>query len=143
MAGLVGNNAIDLAILAAVVDAGAAFDGALVALFQNDFTPDRTSIRTDFTNATYSGYAQEAITWLVPSLADDGTPEVIGTVGEFRPNAATVGNVIFGGLIVTAADALLLSYREDAPFPMAATTDSYIPTVRLRLSAGGLVASVT
>lgn len=138
-AALIGSDTHDLAVLAALVAADAPYDGALLMLFMNDITPDRDTVRGDLTDATYTGNGDEAITWGVPSVADDGVPEVVGIAGEFRPTGSAVQNTIFGAAIVNATDGLLKCCRFPTPIAMAGTQDSIILTVRLRLEGEGLV----
>jgi hypothetical protein len=140
---LIGNNALDLAILLALTETDGIFDGALLMLFSNDVEPDRDTVRGDLTDATYSGNGDEAITWGVPSISDDGVPEVIGIAGEFRPTAETVQNTIFGAAVLDAADGLLKSCRFDQAVPMMNTRDSLTLTVRLRLQTEGLVVVIS
>src|SRR5262245_13332354 len=128
---LVGNLTNDLAMLAALVAADGVFDGSSVMLFENDIVVDRDTIRADLTDALYSGNGDEAITWGVPSVSDDGFAEVIGTAGEFRPNATTVGSTIFGAAIVSDTDALQKCANFDDPIEMRSTLDSIVLTVRL------------
>lgn len=127
-----------LLFLADLIAADATLDGAEIALFQNDVIPSETSVIGDFTIATYTGYAAEAVTWYAPSVSDAGDPEVIGAVGEFRPTAATVGNTIYGALLLDTGGALLAACRfADAPLPMEGTLDSIVVVPRIRLTGGG------
>jgi len=94
-----------------------------------------TSVVGDFTEATYSGYAREAIASATPSISDDGVPELVYPVGEFRPTATTVGNpAIYGGLLLTAGGVMIAGWRMDDPPPaMQATTDIIVVTLRIRV----------
>lgn len=142
---LVFNQAYALALLAALVAEDGLLDGAVCALGQADIVPTPATPLASYTIATYTGYGTEAITWLAPSVSDDGTPEVVGTVGEFRPTGTTVGNQIYtlqitntGGTVLLAAARFTL-----APVPMVSTLDSILPTIRIRATPAGLVAVVT
>lgn len=133
-----------LAALAALTGVDGLLEGAKVALSQADFdAEDPGLLRAGLTLPTYVGYAQKLITWLAPSIADDGTPEVVGTVPEFRPTNSVTPNSIFGGAVVTAADALHAAFKLDTPAPMASAMDSMVLTVRLRYEETGLVVVVS
>lgn len=140
---IVGNNGLDALNLADQIAVGGAYNGAKVQLYMNDVVPARNKVRGDYTNAVYDGAAQGAITWGTPSIADDGTPEVIGTVPAFKPTGAVTSCVVFGGVIVSGADALLSAFRATAPVPMASANDVYIVTIRLRVQNYGLVVEVS
>lgn len=130
---------LNLAIAADIVTAvTGALIGAEVELFTDDVLPTSMSVLADFTLATYDGYAAEAVTWLAPSVSDDGKVEIVGTVGEFRPTGATTPNDIFGFLITDGGGNLLYGGRfPDAPLPMNTTLDQIIVTPRARpLSTG-------
>lgn len=122
-----------LAVLGALTGAGGLLDDAELFLFVNDIQPQQTSVIGDFDPTTYTGHGNEQITWLTPSIADDGTPEVIGTAGEFRPTDDVTPNSVYGVLIVTSGGDLVEAGRfEDAPLPMQSDTDAILITVRLR-----------
>lgn len=136
---------LDLAIAGDVTTAvTGSLIGSVVDLYQNDLTPDRHTVVGDFVVANYDGYAQSAVTWLAASRADDGSIELVGTVPEFRPTGALVSNTIFGYFLRDGAGNLLASARDDlAPLPMGSTLDSILITVRVRITAGGLVSVVS
>jgi len=130
---LVRTNTEALAILLALTDTGGALDGAKVRLYVNDVQPVVTSVVGDFDPTTYTGHADKLITWLAPSIADDGSPECIGTVPEFRPTDAVVPNTVYGMIIIDSGSVMFEGGRfEDAPLPMESALDSILVTVRLR-----------
>lgn len=145
MAELIPVQAFALAVLAQLVEADTgSLLGCLVHLFSSNTTPTPATIVGDVTEADYSGYAAKAVTFLAPSISDDGQPELVGTVAEFRPTGTTVTNVIYGGWIVNATSALRYWFRFDnPPLPMGATTDSILLTVRVRMSPSGLIVTVS
>lgn len=141
---LIGNNAIDLVAYADLTALAGLLTGALVELFQNDVTPTRATLIGSYTVATYTGYANEAITWLAPSISDDGVAEIVGTVAEFRPTGSGVANNIYGAYVTTSGGALIGAVRFDnAPVPMAGVNDSILVTIRIRTQIGGLLALVS
>jgi hypothetical protein len=115
--------------------------GAVVRLFQANITPDKeTSLATlNADSCTFVGYAEKAITWQLPSIADDGAVEVVGTTTQFRPTNSVTPNSAYGAYIVSAAGDLAFAGRFDgAPLPMADAQDQITVTVRYRPIQAGL-----
>lgn len=141
---IVTTNAHLVGILTALVDAGAPLDGAKCFLYQNDVVPNPGSVIGDFTPCDYAGSATEAITWLAPSTADDGTPQVVGTMDEFRPTDATDPEFAFG-LVVQASDNSYIGAArfDNGPLPMQSALDSILATIAYRVSDGGIVFTVS
>jgi len=143
---LVGNQTWDLAVTANALEA---VTGVLlankVALYQNDIIPTPNRPLGDYTEADYSGYAKEAITWSAATLADDGSVEVLGIVGAFRPTPSPIVNSIYGLMLVDTTGVILYAAaRFDAPpLPMNSTLDAIVVTVRVRIAAGGVVVTVS
>jgi hypothetical protein len=142
---LVSTQILDLAVLS---DITTAVTGCLVAaevdLVQNDAPFDRASLIGDYDLADYTGYAAEAVTWLAPSVADDGSIELVGLVGEFRPTDAVTPNVIFGLLLRNAGGDILFAARFDAaPLSMGSALNSIVVTIRVVVSPTGVVVTVS
>jgi hypothetical protein len=97
-----------------------------------DGTTDLATFHTD--EATFTGYAAKSITWLTPSVSDDGIVEVVGTVPEFRPTDSVAPNDIWGIYITDTAAATLLfcGQFDNPPLPMNGTTDAIVVTIRFR-----------
>jgi len=130
---LTNTTKFELALALLATDVGGTLAGAKVRLFINDALPVPASVVGDFDPATYTGHADKTITWLTPSIADDGHVEVIGTVPEFRPTDAVTPNTVFGAIIIDAGPVMLLGGRfDDAPLPMESALDSIVITVRYR-----------
>lgn len=136
---------MDLAALAAITGAGGDLDGALVGLYKAGGPPTRETDLSALTEADYNGYAREAVTWDAPSIADDGTPEVLGSLGEFRPTNNLAPNPeILGAFLVEAGG----DYRAGAqyvsgPLAMVETTDVIRHVVRLRFAPDGLLVLIS
>jgi hypothetical protein len=147
---LVGNEHIDELIAADATGSSSFAFGALhnmrVDLFQADITPTRVTALSDYTAgiADYNGYGHETATFGVPSRADDGTIEVLGTVPEFRPSDALAPNTIFG-LWTTLGDGSLgfAARFDNPPIPMQDALDQITVTLRYRPTNGGLVDAIT
>lgn len=98
----------------------------------------------DYTVADYDGYADEAITWSAATLADDGSIELIGTVGEFRPTGSTVENTITAVLHCSAGGAVLHGASVGGEgLPMNSALDSVIVVPRVRINLDGLLEIVS
>jgi len=139
---MVSNQAYHLDLLADAI--AGSLVGAKLALYQNNIDPTPETPIGDYTAATFTGYAQKAITWLAPSIADDGTPEVVGTTTEWRPTDAVTPNSIYGLLLVTAGGALYQAGKFDNdPLPMGSNLDSLLVTFRVRLAPTGLVVLIS
>jgi hypothetical protein len=91
--------------------------------------------------ATYTGYVQGVITWLAPSVADDGTPEIVGTIPEFRPTDSVTPNTIYGVYILNAGGTKVYfaGPMNSGPVPMGGVLDSLLITLRIRVTAQGLL----
>jgi len=135
---LVANQAWRVAVLEDVI--AGVLTANKVALYQSNTNPTPETPIGDYTEATYSGYAKEAITWSAPTIADDGTIEVIGVVGEFRPTSSVVTNSIYGLLLVDTTGAILYAAErfDGAPLAMASVLDAIIPTLRVRITPSGV-----
>lgn len=137
---------LDLLTASKQAAAGAAgpLNGAKLGLSQTNVNPTPETPITAYEAASFTGYAQKTITWLEPSVADDGTPEIVGTVTEWRPTDAVTPNSIYVLLVLTSGGALYAAGRFDtAPLPMGSALDQIIPTIRIRLTASGPVAVVS
>jgi len=129
----VNATALLTAIATELIDTGNLLDAAEVRLFTNDIQPTAENVVGDFTAPTYTGAGDEAVTWLAPSIADDGTVEAIGTLGEFRPTDAVTPNTVYGAILLSAGGAYLMGARfEDGPLPMESAADAILLTMRYR-----------
>jgi len=72
-----------------------------VSLYKTDIDIQSDTPLSTFTanECNYSGYAAQAIVWLPPTIAADGTYEVVSTPLIFNPNNTTVSNNVFGCFI--------------------------------------------
>jgi hypothetical protein len=93
--------------------------------------------------ATYTGYAAVVITWATPSVARDGSVEVISQAITFRPTDAVTPNVIYGVFILdTTGDFLYFAGNFDnAPLPMQNADQLIRCTVRYRPATNSLILS--
>ena len=136
---MVFNNAAQLAMLAAWIDTGGLLDGAKMKLFKNNYVPIETSLIANFTLCDFTGYAAEVITWGDPSVSDDGTPEVIGSLAEFRPTGTAVANDVYGAILTMGDDTYLAGAQlDDAPEVMQDTLNQLSLVARVRVSPLGI-----
>jgi len=131
-----GNNAADLALFDQMLITDAELDGAEVALFVTDTEITRNTVLADLVEANYTGYAREVVPAAEPSISDNGVPEVVWQVGEFRPTGTTVTNNIFAGALIGSTGLLLRTWRFDpAPMQMNSPLDVIQVTFRFRLGS--------
>jgi len=117
-------------------DIAGSLAGLKVDLTKEALPVDGTTTLAEFNavKADFTGYAQGEVTWLDPSISDDGTVEVVGTIDEWRPTAITVGNDVFDAYFTAAVGGALMfaGQLDGIPVPMRAVTDSLVLTVRYR-----------
>lgn len=116
---------------------------AEVGLFQNNIIPDANTPRASLTDATYTGYAQVPVTWHLPSIADDGTPEIVSDQIIFRPTGTAIGNTIYGAWVETGAGAYYAPGALDTPVPMTSALDELVLCIRWRLGENPIVEVVS
>lgn len=131
----------------AVDTIAASLAGAKVGLTLADVPLNAGTVIGDFVTAkaTFAGYAKKSVTWLAPSVADDGTVEVVGTVGEWRPTDGVTPNLIYNLWLEDSGAAILfMAGRFDgAPLPMQNALDSIVVTLRWRPVSNTLVVVVS
>lgn len=144
---LVATSAFNALTLTGLTGAGGALTGAKVGLTKADIlpAPEVTLADVEAAEADFAGYARKAATWLAPSVSDDGKPEIVGQVPEFRPTDESVDNTAFQAFLVNAAgdELLALGTLDGAPIPMGQATDSLLVYLRVRQINGGLVQEIS
>lgn len=140
---LTSTKSLDLAATADIIAGSLA--GAKAVLYKTDVLPTFLSVIGDFTLADYVGAVPLAVTWLAPSVSDDGHVEVVGTIPEFRPTNSVTPNTVFGVLLTNGAGtSLLIGGRFDnAPLPMNSNLDAIVLTVRVREDITGFGVTVS
>lgn len=141
---IVGNEAWALGITADAIAGTLAANK--VALYQSNTIPSPARPLSDYTEATYDGYAKKSVTWSAPTRSDDGFIEVVGVIAEFRPTGSVTPNSIYGVLLVDTTGAILYGaarFDDPVPLPMNSTLDQILITLRIRITPGGLVVTIT
>lgn len=107
--------------------------GYVCRLFQTDIPADPAVPVAVYNSdsATFTGYAEQAVTWSAPTIGTDGLMEAVGTVPEFRPTDAVTPNSIYGAYLVDGDDSLAAVGRfDDAPVAMGSPLNKIELTVR-------------
>jgi predicted exporter len=140
---LFATQALNEIAAAAVIADG--LDLAKVKLFKTDVAVDKNTVLADLTEADYVGYASEAVTWLAPTISEDGEVEVQGIVGEFRPTNDVTPNDVYGVWVTNDAGTapLLVGRFDDGPYPMNNASQNVIVTLRYRPQSQSLMVTVS
>lgn len=127
-------------------DVAGILTGALVGLYQTVIDINPSNVVATFTagECDYNTYAEQALVWADPSVADDGTVEVVAAALIFRPTDAVTPNVTWGMFILdtTAAFLLFAGQFDGAPLPLQSALQQVILTVRYRPATGSIVVQV-
>lgn len=100
-------------------------DGGSMGLFQNDITPNESTVIGDLTVATFTGYAPVTLTtYALPYLIGNNQAAVNSPLASFRPASPfTVGNQVYGFFVLDTDGALLACGRFDDPVSMTDAGD--------------------
>ncbi len=116
-----------------------------VQLFQNPLAINQalTVAECNAAVATFSGYAATVLTWNTPTVAADGTVEVLSQAITFQPTDAVTPNIIYGVFITDSAGTHLLFAAQFAngPKPMQNALQVIRMTIRFRPATNSMVAS--
>lgn len=103
--------------------------GLYIHLFQNDITPTATTIATDFTEATFPGYATQLLgAWGFAYLEVERACTIHDPV-LWMMTGASPTNDIYGYYITDALGHLIYSERKEdppVPAPMNEIGDTYV-----------------
>lgn len=121
--------------------------GIKANLYQTPVAISQSTPLSAFTAAvaTFTGYTAHVVTWDTPSVADDGTVEVLGSFVAWRPTDGVTPNVIWGVYITDGAGALLYfaGQFEDAPLPMGGALDQITIVMRYRPADKSLIVTIS
>lgn len=115
-------------MLSVSIDEDGPYDGAKIALFENEEPITPQTVFADLAEATYDGYAQSsAVTWGTVHLDLEQRAQVLCMPKEFLPTGnSTVSVVHHVGLVDAAGTTLLASYKLDEPLTFASPQDVYL-----------------
>jgi len=114
-------------------------NGVYMALFQvGSPAPSPSSTVSSQTEATYDGYARQAVTWFPTDISPLGPQEVVSANLQFRPTDSSVANTITQVGIVSALSAgtLLLLAQLATPVALNATTTMLTAAAVFQMSFG-------
>lgn len=134
---LVGDLVFLAVIQTAIKTAGPS--ATTLRLFQNDFSPSRSSVAVDFTEATFDGYSGKAQAWAIgPFLNGALQAEIQGASANWTPTGGTTPNTIYGWWLEDATHSVFAAQRFDSPRTMngGATSLTLVPS--LILVPGGI-----
>jgi hypothetical protein len=88
--------------------ATAKMHGAFLGLYTAGPTPNVGSLLSNFTEATFTGYSRQPLTWSAPINEPDGSASVIGSLSQFNLSATTTLNTVTGALVIANDSVTLL-----------------------------------
>jgi hypothetical protein len=100
-------------------------NGALIRLYQNNYTPVFASLQANFTTATFSGYADVLLAQTTP-IFDDGAERwrQNWTRATFTHNGGGVGQLIYGYYVYVPGSEAQWAERFPAPISMTVAGNS-------------------
>lgn len=106
-------------VWAPLISASVPWATARLHLFTNDLVPTDTSVEADFTEATFTGYADELIAWQTAYIDADGQIIIPGDLHDFICSGGA-GQILYGYFVIGAAGQFLGAARfADAPRTVA------------------------
>jgi hypothetical protein len=108
-----------------------------MGLFKNNIVPTPSNVLADFTEADFTGYAQQSITWGAVGVDQSGIPVGPGTV-TFTQTAVTVSEIVYGMFIVDSTGAIVGAALFDTPVNFGAVGAFAVVTVLFGLVAGAV-----
>lgn len=120
------------------------YSGPLVGTYMGLFTTiagvaSPSTVRTDLTEATFTGYVRKAMTWANPADSSGGYSELLGGLLTWTPSDAVTPNTIIGVALYDAAtNGNLLGMdllNPPIPLPSQFTSLNYVPAFGLLFDA--------
>lgn len=122
-------------------------DQATVKLTKSSVPINENTTQTELetAEADFTGYAAATITWNDPSVAADGTVEVVSDQIEFRPTDDVTPNEIYDIWIAKngAGELLFAAEFDGAPLPMGNSEDSLFLNIRFRPADDSMVVTIS
>jgi hypothetical protein len=105
-------------------------------LFRNNHTPAAASVLADFTEANYSGYSAQTLSYGTPATNGSGQGQMTATIINFDHNGGATSNTIYGYYLVnTGTSKVVKAEKLDSTVSMAFLGDRIAITEKM-LCAG-------
>lgn len=122
------------------VSSGHAWDGAIVRVFQNNITPDRSKVKSDFTVATFAGYADITLAhanFPAASVSGHVASTTYSTTLTWTRSTTGSSQTVYGIYVVNAADTKVIAAAlfDAGPYTVTNSGDSFSETLTLRRSS--------
>jgi hypothetical protein len=127
----VATNITNRAILAEAIATGGTLKDATLHLFSNDFVPTPLSVKADFVESAFDGYAAPGtIAWGTPYTAPDGSEHVTAPTAQVTCTGSTTPETVYGYYVLSVATGtpLLMAERFANPVPIAQAGDAVFAT---------------
>src|SRR6185295_5809225 len=103
--------------------------GFMLRLFQNNFTPSKSSTVASFTEATFSGYSAQSVTWGAGSVSAN-ISTALATALTFTRGIGATSNTIYGWYLTDTGNAKVWACNLlSSPKSMAVNGDGIIITL--------------
>jgi len=136
MSAIILGNASQAARLTTMLTAVPFIAGHL-KLFNNNFIPSPNSLIGAFVEPTFTGYAQQAITW--GTVINDPSGQPVGPSSATFRLTSGVGDVCYGAFYIDSTGALVWSTVFDGgPISFANPGDGYLLGILFGLIGGSL-----
>lgn len=111
---------------------------ATLHLFQNNIVPSANSVATDFTEATFDGYASQTFAVLFgPTRETDGS-FVVDAFMRFHMTGSVTPNTIYGAYVLKSTGEFLIATRFPAPVAMVDAFSDLECHFSIGVALGGL-----
>jgi hypothetical protein len=100
-----------------------------LCLFTNNYTPAAGDTLANYTEATFPGYARQAVSNWIPSTVAASVATSNADQKQFQRNATGTGQAVYGYFVLDGAGALLFAERDPAaPITLTNQGDTYLIT---------------
>jgi hypothetical protein len=113
-------------------------------LYQNNTAPNPNMDVTQFTEATFTGYAAKTgMTWAVgPYYTTAGFAELLDALYTWTPTGTTTSNIVYGWYLTDVSGAWVIGEAFTTPMPMGSLTNVIALVLKLGLSTLGISGDV-
>ncbi len=106
--------------------------GLHLRLYQNNLTPDQDTVLADFTEATFSGYAEDSPSFGAAATVSHKGKIVDTAARDFTHSSGGTSNTVYGYYLVNAPDTKVLwAERFSSPQVVAVNGDKITITLAL------------